>query len=286
MSKFDLSVWGRPAMLSRPADLALPEGGIMAHMGMPPMQTRQSTGRMFLPGGLATRSPIPGYRRPLFSAVDHGLGRGYRIGDQVRVPALAGTGSPAPPAQMLVNHGMADHVYRWKISLYVSVPPDVTDVPLSGLCLQFRIFGKAENDRIQRRPSVSSEDGQVIYVHGRSLYMEAINPQSVDLIAHYNLDEASPGLATWMDQQTFSALTAETPLDVSPFAQSITVLSPGSAGPSPVIRGYADGGVLVYEETLPRPRSAALPRVPCLDYTIAPIGAGPQAHIVSYQCVG
>lgn len=164
--------------------------------------------------------PIPGYQPAPYMITDPAMGRGYRIGNQRTVPAGA-TGFS------IANHGLIDHYYRWKVTLGVAIPPGVVDPPTDGMRVRFHIFGKAENDRIEHRASVSPTDGQVVYVTGRSIEILADNPGAIPLIAQYNLDEASPGLSTWEDMEFFTALTAETPLDLSPFTDAIVVLSPG-----------------------------------------------------------
>jgi len=227
----------------------------------------------------SAKSPVSGYAPAPYMITDPAMGRGYRIGDQRVVPAGA-TGFS------IHNHGLVDHYYRWKVKLACSFPTGVPDPATDGMRLRFHIFGKAENDRIEHRVSVSPNDAQVVYVHGRSVEILCDNPTTVPLVAQYNLDEAAPGLSTWEDMEFFTALAVETPLDIPPFCDAFVVLSPGAAAPAPRIRGYLPGGVVGYDEVLAVPRPLAIPRTPNLDYTIAPTGAVPQVHTVHYQCVG
>lgn len=220
-----------------------------------------------------------------FTRFDPAAGRGYRIGNQVVVPAGAGFG--VEPPVVLANHGDPAKIFRWKVILHTVLPEGGVDPVNAGCGLRFIVRPRMENDDIPRTCFVTLDDAQHIYASGRSLSVFAFNPNAFDLTAHISLDEYVGGLSIWEDVTLFeNTLVAEVPLDFPPFCSRFQITSPGAAAPAPRIRGYAPGGVLVYDETLAVPRSGLVDRVPDLDYTIAPTGGAPQSHAILFHCDG
>lgn len=227
-----------------------------------------------------TFSGQAGYPAGRFAgAFDPAMGRGYRAGNAVVIPA--GT------SQAVVNHGIVNQFFRWKVSLHVEPGPEVVIPALTAFFLRVTVTGKNENDIIEREVEVPLiGGGQVVYVPGRSLIVMVENPTDVDLTLHYSLDEATPGLSAWETSELFS-LTAgvETALAIPNFANSIQILSL-SGGASWILRGYDMNGVLTYRETLAPPRSADVSLAPNLVYTLEPtVGAGVPCNVL-YQCAG
>lgn len=216
---------------------------------------------------------------------DPAAGRGYRIGNQLVVPAGAGFGGA--PAVVMANHGDPSKIFRWKVILHTSLPTGVADPVNAGSGLRFLIRARMENDDIPRTCFVTLDDAQHIYASGRALEVLAFNPNAFELTAHISLDEYVGGLSIWEDVTIFeNNLVAETELVFPPFCSRFQVMSPGAAAPAARIRGYAPGGVVVYDDTLAVPRSGLIDRIPDLDYTIAPTGAVPQSHAVMFHCDG
>lgn len=222
-----------------------------------------------------------------FMRFDPAAGRGYRIGDQRAIPALAGfpplVGFPIP-AELLVNHGFPDEIRAWKATLHVTDPTGVVPA-LTGAGLRFIVRAKMENDLIPRQCFVSVGNAQVIYAPGRSIEVQCFNPNAFVLTTHWQIDEATAGLAAWEDQELFLALAVQTPMTLPPFCDSFEVYSPGPGAPAPRVRGYGPLGVVVYDQTLPVPASGIVTVIPNVAYTIAPTAA-PQDHIVRYACIG
>lgn len=218
-----------------------------------------------------------GYPRGRFQgSFDPAMGRGYRGGDRVVIPA--------GEQRQLVNHGLVDAYFRWKISLYGEAVDGVSYNALTAYFLQVSVVGKNENDAIERNTLIGIGRGQVLYVPGRSLNVIAINPTDRDIAIHYSLDEATPGLSAWTTDEQIST-AAETPLDIASFSTQLQVFSL-TGGTNWRIRGYDAVGAVVYDEVLNAPRSAQVPVVPSLFYTIAPVAAGAHSCVVVYQCVG
>jgi len=217
------------------------------------------------------------------------MGRGYRIGDQRTISAGAGFPGVVPgiinPAVALANYGQPHEFRRWKVTLHVA-DPDGNTPALQGSGLRFTVTAKMENEIIPRRVFISVGDAQVIYAPGRSIEILGLNPNTFDLRAHWQVDEETAGLSTWEDREIFTALSAETVLDIPPFCDHFQIYSPGAAAPSARVRGYATGGTVAFDSIVAVPDSGDLSRVPDLLYTITPTGAAPQVHAVRYQCVG
>jgi hypothetical protein len=217
----------------------------------------------------------------MVEAFDPAMGRGYRIGDLVDVPGASVT-------QCLSNYGHINRILRWKATLMVQ-DPEGNDSLRNGAGLRFTVLAKMENELIPRTCFVTVGDAQVIYAPGRSISIQAANPQAFELQAHYQLDEYAGGLSEWEDNQVFPALAAEADMALPNFCDSFEVFSPGATAPAPRLRGYGPGGTLVYDEVLAVPRSGEIPRIPGVDYTLSPSGGGgggPQSHIILYNCVG
>jgi len=213
------------------------------------------------------------------------MGRGYRIGNFTPVPAGAGMPGSGVEAVTIVNHGEVNRIGRWKITMMVK-DPEGNDVGKDGAGLRFTTIAKMENEIIPRTCFVTLGDAQVIYAPGRSLEVLAFNPMAIDLVAHWNIDEVTAGLARWEDSQflDFGVIPAvETDVATPPFCGSFEVF--GNTGDaSPTLKGYAPGGSLVYTEILAVPRSGTIPRIPGLDFTITP-GAGTK-HVIYFVCDG
>lgn len=234
-----------------------------------------------IPPGFPKRvlDPAAGYGKGSFNgSFDPRMGRGYAAGDIVTVEPNE--------TRTLVNHGLVDAFFRWKVSLNVVGNRDATYAPNTAYPMLVRVVGKNENDAIDRNTVVGLGRGQVLYVPGRSLQVLATNPTDQPLDIQYSLDEATPGLSSWTSDEPIS-LTAGTeyPLTIEAFATSIQVVST-SASPGWILRGYDQTGTLIYEETTPAPRSGLVPVAPSLYYTIEPASPGTWDALVVYQCVG
>lgn len=207
------------------------------------------------------------------------MGRGYRIGDYLVIPANTTNVT-------LINHGATDLFFRWKVTLYVESDPTGTYAADTSYYLDIRVAPKAENDEIPRTFQIQRGLSQVVYGPGRSLVVTVTNPTDQPLVIHYNLDEATPGLSPFRANAEVTA-DAGTPEDLSPppFATDLQLF--GIAGGTGwIIRGYNLAGTLVFQETLAVPRSAAIPILPTLRYTIEPAVGAAQTAIIQYSCVG
>ncbi len=215
---------------------------------------------------------------------DPALGRGYRIGQKLVVPAGAGLNPWAPPT-VLANHGDPEKIFRWKVTCYVTMPDGVADPPLTGAGLRFVVRARMENDNIPRTAFVTLGDAQALYAPGRSLSVLAFNPNPFDLVAEVALDEYVGGISVWEDTLLYEDLAAETELVFPPFCSRFQVFSRSTGGTCEV-RAYAPSGAIVYNEVLGIPRSGMLDRLPNTDYTIRPTGVGLQTHQVLFVCDG
>lgn len=218
-----------------------------------------------------------GYPKGKFQgSFDPAMGRGYRAGDQVVVPA--------GESKTLVNHGLIDGFFRWKISLYAEEADGAVYDATTAYVLSVDVVGKNENDAIPRNTLVGLGRGQVLYVPGRSLSVLVTNPTDQDIKVHFSLDEATPGLSAWTtDEQITTDL--ETPLDVAAFANGVQLYGL-NGGSQWMLRGYDTSGALAYNEILSVPRSSAVAIVPSFFYTIAPVSVGTHTCTVVYSCVG
>ena len=213
---------------------------------------------------------------------DPAMGRGYRIGNAQVVPANTAESN----AVCLINHGQANKIGRWKVSINVQ-DPEGNDVALSGAGLAFILRVRMENDDIPRTTFVGIGGGMVIYAPGRSINLVAYNPYDIDLTAHWNIDEVTAGISVWEDRDIFvgsTALTAETTLTLPPFCTYLEAFTT-SLGSAPTLKGYANGGTVVYQEVLSIPRSSKIQIVQGLEYTITPGHSG-QELAVLYTCQG
>lgn len=215
---------------------------------------------------------------------DPALGRGYRIGQRLIVPANSGF-FPGTPPTVLANHGDPEKIFRWKVTCYVTMPDGVADPVQQGSGLRFVVRAKMENDNIPRTAFVTLGDAQALYAPGRSLSVLAFNPNPYDLIAEVALDEYVGGISVWEDTLLYDNLTAETELVFPPFCSRFQVFSRAGAAAAE-IRAYDPSGAIVYSEVLATPRSGMLDRLPNTDYTIRPSTPGPQVHQVLFVCDG
>lgn len=218
-----------------------------------------------------------GYPNKRFQgSFDPALGRGHRGGDRVVIPA--------GETVTLVNYGLQDGYFRWKVSLLAEGTDDgVYDVQ-TAYPLLVQITGKYENDVITRTPNLSIGRNAVVYVPGRTLNVLATNPTDQPIAVHYSLDEATPGLSAWTSDDTLT-IAAETDLDIPPFASTLQLFGL-TGGTNWTLRGYDSGGTVVYQEILNSPRSAQVPISPSLFYTVEPTAAGTHAIHALFQCVG
>lgn len=227
-------------------------------------------GRKVFGGGM-------GYPKGRFQgSFDPAMGRGYRGGDRVIVPA--------GEQKLLCNHGQKDEFFRWKISLFAETDASGVYTANTAYYVAVVIAGKNENDNIERDTIVGLGRGQVLYVPGRSLRVTAQNPTDQPIVIHYSLDEATPGLAAWTTDEQIE-VSAETPLDVAAFAQQLQVFGL-AGGVNWTLRGYDASGTLVYSEVVNAPRSAPIALVPSLYYTIQPTIAGTYNCMIVYSCLG
>lgn len=215
---------------------------------------------------------------------DPALGRGYRIGQRLIVPANSGF-FPGLPPTVLANHGDPEKIFRWKVTCYVTMPDGVTPPVLQGSGLRFVVRAKMENDNIPRTAFVTLGDAQALYAPGRSISVLAFNPNSYDLLAEVALDEYVGGISVWEDTLLYDNLLGETELVFPPFCSRFQVYTQAGAGAAE-IRAYDPSGVIVYSEVLAVPRSGLLDRLPNTLYTIRPTGAPPQTHQVLFVCDG
>ncbi len=217
--------------------------------------------------------------------VDPGMARGYRIGNANVVAA----NTPAEDPQLLINHGQANKIGRWKVTVNVQ-DPDEGDVAQLGCGLHFILRCRMENDDIPRTTFVGKGGAMVIYAPGRSINLVAYNPNAIPLTAHWNIDEVTAGISVWEDRDIFSgatALSVETPLVLPTFCTYLEVFTT-NVGTAPTLKGYPPGVAPVlpiYQETLAIPRSSKIQIVQGLDYTITPGHLG-QALAVLYTCQG
>ena len=228
-------------------------------------------------------------------AFDPAMGRGYRIGDSVVIPALAGFPG-GPDAVRIVNHGDANRISRWKITLNTS-DPNANDTDLRrGSSLQYRITASMENEVIPRRATVTVNDSQVVYAPGRTIEILAFNRMPWGLVAQYSLDEVTAGMSRWKDAENFEIglLTTEPggqefAMDFPPFCSAFEVFTK-STNPGATVRAYNGVGTMVYSETVAAPRSNLIIRIPGCDYTIEPpsnnMGHTTAAYSVYYTCDG
>jgi hypothetical protein len=253
--------------------------------------------------GQMMKSLLPKMNMRDMTSFDPAAGRGYRIGNQMTVPA--GAGFNGQPPVNVANHGAADVIARWKVTFYVRDPAG-SDSSQQGSRLRIVTLSKMENDEIPRRCTVTLDDAQVIYAPGRALQIFAFNPMPFDLVIEYNLDEVTAGLSRWEDVEFFRFNAATTPkiaaapyvpnpptglpahdpfevaLDIPPFCSGFAVYSDQqspafSSGGAiatgifpnlPLIRGYGRSSNIVYQDVLLTPHSPFVDRVPGVDYTI------------------
>lgn len=221
---------------------------------------------------------MAGYPGPTAAALDPLIGRGYLIGKVADV--AAGTLN-----QGLINHGLQDHFFRWKVTLSVVEKDGVAYGANRAYCALFEIMIKSENERIRRRCAVPLAGGQVIYAPGRSIEVYTSNPTNQTLSVQVGLDEATPGLSSWKWFEDLSAIDAETALDIPEFCDSFHIQTPmGSAGFT--VRGYDLTGAMAFEEVLATPSSREIYVNPGLAYTVQNVGPGTQSGVVYYRCVG
>lgn len=224
--------------------------------------------------------PQAGYPQGKFhGAFDPAMGRGYRIGVNRVIEAGADN-------LQVHNAGMLDQFFRWKVSLSVQQAPGTTPPAATAHFLTITVRGASENDQIDQVVQVPLGGAQVVYCVGRALSIIVDNPTDLDLVLNYRLDEATPGLSSWTTTQAISGSAGtELELALPNFTNTLQVYSP-STGPTWVLRGYDLTGALVYDEVLTAPRSAAIPVLPTLAYTLEPnIGAAVPANVL-YQCAG
>lgn len=219
-----------------------------------------------------------GYPKGAFrGSFDPKMGRGYDLGNQVLIPA--------GESVTLTNHGLVDHYFRWKVSLYAAPAPNVVYQTNHAYYVDVLAEMRAENDDIPRPTQVAMGRGQVLYAPGRAINVVATNPTERDIVLHYSMDEATPGLSAWTVSERFTTDSGELELTVAPFAQSLQVLGL-SGGVGWTLRGYDIDGNVLYQETLTMPRSAQIPVAPSLLYTLQPSLGGTHTCMVVYQCVG
>lgn len=232
------------------------------------------------PVGRNVLSPQAGYPQGRFrGSFDPAMGRGYRAGDRVVIAA--------GEQVTLVNHGLVDQYFRWKISLFADSAEGAVYDPNTAYPIIVTVTGKNENDAIPRQTIVGLGRGQVLYVPGRSLQVLALNPTEQPIGMHYSLDEATPGLSSWTTDEAVTVGTGvEYPLDVAAFAQALQLV--GLTGATTwTLRGYDAAGTLVSNEVLSPPRSAIIPLAPSLYYTLEPTaGVGTHSCLIVYSCVG
>lgn len=230
--------------------------------------------------GQKVLSAQAGYPQGHFQgAFDPGMGRGYRGGNQVLVPANT-------PEMILVNHGQTDGFFRWKLRLY-AVPVDPADVVAdTAYFVRVTSYAKYENDQIPQETEVALNSGQTLYGPGRSIAVYVENPTDIDIYVHYELDEATPGLSGYTTTEHLE-LDAGTPVDLTipNNLNSFQVFSV-TGGPGFTVRGYDLNSNLVFEDVLSAGTSASVSFVPSLRYTLeAGAGAGIRC-VILYQCVG
>jgi hypothetical protein len=223
---------------------------------------------------------VPGGRG--LSQVEPAIGRGYRTGHHLTVPALAGS---AMPAVLLANLAHIEKVTPFKLTLGTSDDEGNDPGIADGALLRFFVSHSIENDRFHRVVDVTVGNAQVIYVTARSIKVEVENEQAFTLQADMALDEASPGVSVWYVQERFPALGVEVAMDIPPFCQEFRVYTPTGVAPAR-LRGYAPGGTLFVDQNLTVPSSGEIQRIPGLDYTLTASAGGPTAHIVNYSCFG
>lgn len=216
-----------------------------------------------------------------YFSFDPAMGRGYRIGNRILIPAGAGVTAGTRPIQ-LANHGWQDQLYRWKITM--GTEADTVLPPDTGAHLRYTALAKMENDLIPRTISVGPGEAGVLYAPGRALDLLVSNPSPFDLWANFSLDEASSGLADWADRETFIAIAAAQDMNPPTFCDTFKVYSVTGGNP-PLVQGFDDLGNLVYSEVLAVPRSAEIDRIPGIRYTIAPAG-GVGTYVIYYNCLG
>ena len=216
---------------------------------------------------------------------DQAMGRGYRIGDSVLIPAQAGF-SGNPPV-LIANHGNVGSVSRWKATLSTT-DPDGNAGANDGARLRFVVTGKMENEIIPRRTLVTLGEASVVYAPGRSISIAVYNPMNYSLYAQWQIDEATAGVSRWEDSEIFSSIDSNTEytLDVPTFCQTLQIFSAGGVS-APTLRGYQRSTQLapVYVEIVTVPRSEAIPVVPGIDYTLEAGGLN-QTYAVYYACFG
>ncbi|MCX7020724.1 MAG: hypothetical protein NTW26_00350, partial [bacterium] len=155
---------------------------------------------------------------------DPAIGRAYRIGGTEVIPS--GTLQFEP---IVTNHGQADVVTRWKVTLK-GTDPDHHIAAGRGAHLRFLVGTKMESDYIIRRGTIHvrtqnpnpnllvqaldalDQGGAVtLYCVGRSLDVKVLNENAVagnDLTVDYAIDEADSGLSIWHDLQTYNMILA------------------------------------------------------------------------------
>lgn len=221
-----------------------------------------------------------GYPRGAFTGnFDPAMGRGYRIGDFVVIP-------PNTYNHTLVNHGSTNLFFRWKVTLYADSAPDGIYAANTSYYLTVRIAPKAENDEITRVVQIQRGGTQIVYGPGRTLVVTVDNPTNQPLVIHYNLDEATPGLSPFRGNAELlaDAGVAEELLP-PPFATDLQLFGV-AGGTGWILRGWNLSGTLVYEEVLAVPRSASIPILPTLRYTLEPAVGLAQTAVIQYSCVG
>lgn len=227
---------------------------------------------------------LPGFSTPDMKRMKEVLGEpavawgGHTLGDTFALPANMTVPQP------LMHYGSND-MKRYKVTISVRDAAG-GDVARNGRGVRFFVHAQIQNERHPpRRCFVTIGDGRIVYAPGTSVKVEALNPENIPLEVSISLDESSHGFSDYWDVETFENISAgEHDLDVPPYCRAMVVLTDAAANPA-IIRGYGTGGAAIYQETLAVPRSADIPRLPRMDYTLQ-ASAGNPDYWVYYFCEG
>jgi hypothetical protein len=200
---------------------------------------------------------------------------------------------------MIRAFGAQSSISRWKVIIAATAPAG-TVLPAFGFVgLRFFVRSDFGGEFIPRRCFVRAGvadagndeftplavvGGQTLYVPGRSLLIEAVNPNAFPVFAQYGTDEATAGFSFWTDFEQITT-AVEVALDLPSFTHTFTVNGLDTAA-APMIRGYSAAGTLIFQQLLTTGQSIDIRNNNGLLYTIQPaIGPAATYHVL-YNCIG
>ena len=169
-----------------------------------------------------------------------------------------------------------EKVVQYKLVLTCNAADGVVIPARTGVGLTFICKSSIQSEQTIRRIFVGAGESTVLYIPARSLNIEAVSNETVDLRADYGISQGVPGMSTWFSREIIAA-GGETDIQPPSFAKALYVFGTAAS----TLRGYGPGGVLLFTTPVAA-GSQAFSRVPGISLTLE----SPGGSTIMYSCSG